>query len=117
MNRSPGWALLRTQLATTRTALVRVLVWSAAEALPSLLSGLLIAAATDRGFLACPPSASPGWPPSRPPSGSARTRPGPPSRTWRRWWSHCGTPWSAGWCAVPWAGPSRPATAPPRWPG
>ncbi|MBB4949774.1 ATP-binding cassette subfamily C protein [Kitasatospora gansuensis] len=61
MNRSPGWALLRTQLATTRTALVRVLVWSAAEALPSLLSGLLIAAATDRGFLAGRPAVGFAW--------------------------------------------------------
>ncbi|BFV59541.1 ABC transporter ATP-binding protein [Kitasatospora sp. CMC57] len=59
--RSPGSTLLRSQLATTRTALVRVLAWSAVEALPSLLSGLLIAAATDRGFLAGRPAVGFAW--------------------------------------------------------
>ncbi|WP_457029392.1 ATP-binding cassette domain-containing protein [Kitasatospora sp. P5_F3] len=61
MTRSPGWILLWDQLATTRPALVRVLVWSAVEALPSLLSGLLIAAATDRGFLAGRPAVGFAW--------------------------------------------------------
>ncbi|WP_405017145.1 ABC transporter ATP-binding protein/permease [Kitasatospora sp. NBC_00070] len=61
MNRSPGWTLLRGQLATTRPALVRVLIWSAVEALPSLLSGLLIAAAADRGFLAGRPAVGFAW--------------------------------------------------------
>ncbi|MFJ9517541.1 ATP-binding cassette domain-containing protein [Kitasatospora sp. NPDC101801] len=61
MNRSPGWTWLRSQLATTRPALVRVLIWSAVEALPSLLSGLLIAAAADRGFLAGRPAVGFAW--------------------------------------------------------
>ncbi|KQV05801.1 hypothetical protein ASE03_07965 [Kitasatospora sp. Root187] len=53
--------MLRDQLTTTRPALVRVLVWSAVEALPSLLSGLLIAAATDQGFLAGRPAVGFAW--------------------------------------------------------
>ncbi|MER5864322.1 ABC transporter ATP-binding protein [Kitasatospora sp. NPDC002040] len=61
MTRSPAHALLRDQLATTRLALVRVLIWSGVEALPSLLSGLLIAAATDRGFLAGRPAVGCAW--------------------------------------------------------
>ncbi|MFJ8041266.1 ATP-binding cassette domain-containing protein [Kitasatospora sp. NPDC096147] len=52
MTPRPGTALLRAHFATCRPALVRVLAWSAGEALPALLSGLLLAAAVDRGFLA-----------------------------------------------------------------
>ncbi|GAA0701304.1 ABC transporter ATP-binding protein [Kitasatospora atroaurantiaca] len=47
-----GRALLAGQLATTRPALVRVLAWSTVEALPALLSGILLSAAADQGFLA-----------------------------------------------------------------
>lgn len=61
MTRHPGQALLRSQLATTRPALIRVMIWSAVEALPSLLSGLLIAAAADRGFLAGRPGVGCAW--------------------------------------------------------
>lgn len=57
----PGWTLLREQLRTTREPLLRVLLWSGVEAVPPLLSGLLIAAATDRGFLAGRPLTGCGW--------------------------------------------------------
>ncbi|WP_441246345.1 ATP-binding cassette domain-containing protein [Kitasatospora sp. McL0602] len=55
-HRSPGQALLVAQLATTRPALVRTLAWSAVEALPAMLSGLLLSAAVDQGFLAGRPA-------------------------------------------------------------
>ncbi|MFI5527214.1 ABC transporter ATP-binding protein [Kitasatospora sp. NPDC051853] len=55
MTREPdsraGWALLRGELAARRPALVRVGLWSLLEGLPALLSGRLVAAALDEGFL------------------------------------------------------------------
>ncbi|MFI5528335.1 ATP-binding cassette domain-containing protein [Kitasatospora sp. NPDC051853] len=61
MTPRPGAALLRAHLATCRPAVVRVLAWSAGEALPALLSGLLLAAAVDRGFLAGRPGVGCAW--------------------------------------------------------
>ncbi len=56
-----GLALLRDQLATTRLPLIRVLSWSGVEALPALLSGLLLSAAVDQGFLAHRPDVGCLW--------------------------------------------------------
>ncbi|MFJ9947724.1 ATP-binding cassette domain-containing protein [Kitasatospora sp. NPDC091207] len=58
---SPGWVLLGRRLATTRGALWRLLAWSAVEALPALLSGLLVSAAVDQGFLAGRPAVGLAW--------------------------------------------------------
>ncbi|MGW3730949.1 ABC transporter ATP-binding protein [Streptomyces sp. NPDC000851] len=52
MNGHDGWGLLGRALARRRRSLLRMLGWSAVEALPALTSGLLVAAAADRGFLA-----------------------------------------------------------------
>lgn len=46
-----GYALLLAELRVRRGALVRIVLWSVVESLPSLLSGLVVAAALDR-FLA-----------------------------------------------------------------
>jgi len=46
-----GYALLLGELRARRRALVRIVLWSVVESLPSLLSGLVVAAALDR-FLA-----------------------------------------------------------------
>ncbi|MER8182747.1 ABC transporter ATP-binding protein [Kitasatospora sp. NPDC094015] len=56
-----GRALLLAELDRNRPALLRVLGWSVVEALPALLSGLLIAAAADRGFLAGRPLVGCAW--------------------------------------------------------
>ncbi len=61
MNRRAGWTLLARELQPERRALGRVAAWSLLEALPALLSGLLVAAALDRGFLAGRPLAGLGW--------------------------------------------------------
>lgn len=47
-----GWALLRPALAGQRRSLLVLASWSVLEAAPVLLSGQLVAAALDRGFLA-----------------------------------------------------------------
>ncbi|RKE18872.1 ABC transporter ATP-binding protein [Streptomyces sp. TLI_171] len=58
----PGVAGLReTAAAVPRRALWRLAGWSAVEALPALCSGLLVAAAADRGFLAGRPGVGFGW--------------------------------------------------------
>ncbi|RKE17444.1 ATP-binding cassette domain-containing protein [Streptomyces sp. TLI_171] len=59
--RAAGWRLLGRELASRPRPLVRVALWSAVEAGPPLLSGVLIAAALDRGFLAHRPWAGLGW--------------------------------------------------------
>jgi ABC-type multidrug transport system fused ATPase/permease subunit len=59
--RAGGWRLLAAQLAGRRRALWRVAGWSLVEALPALLSGMLVAAALDRGFLDARPLAGLGW--------------------------------------------------------
>jgi ABC-type multidrug transport system fused ATPase/permease subunit len=46
-----GWRLIGRNLAVHKGALVRALLWSAVGSLPALLSGLLIAAALNHGFL------------------------------------------------------------------
>ena len=46
-----GWRLVRRNLAEHKRALAWVLFWSALGSLPALLSGLLIAAALNHGFL------------------------------------------------------------------
>lgn len=53
--------LLFRQLAVTRGPLLRLLGWSGVEALPPLLSGLLVSAAVDQGFLAGRPGAGMAW--------------------------------------------------------
>jgi ABC-type multidrug transport system fused ATPase/permease subunit len=53
--------LLRRHLAPERAALLRAAPWSALEALPVFSSGLLIAAALDRGFLAGRPWTGLAW--------------------------------------------------------
>ncbi|MFJ3215028.1 hypothetical protein ACIPLC_03785 [Kitasatospora sp. NPDC086801] len=53
--------LLLRQLAVTRGPLLRLLGWSGVEALPPLLSGLLVSAAVDQGFLAGRPGAGVAW--------------------------------------------------------
>ncbi len=58
---SGGWGLLRRQLAPRRHALARVGAWSLVEALPALTSGMLVAAALDRGFLERRPLAGLAW--------------------------------------------------------
>jgi ATP-binding cassette subfamily C protein len=56
-----GWRLLRRELVSRRRRLVPVLGWSAVEALPSLLSGWLVAMAADQGFLAGRPEVGVAW--------------------------------------------------------
>jgi ABC-type multidrug transport system fused ATPase/permease subunit len=46
-----GWRMLGRELVKQRPALVAVAAWSVPEALPALLSGLLVAHALDEGFL------------------------------------------------------------------
>ncbi|MDH6115750.1 ABC-type multidrug transport system fused ATPase/permease subunit [Kitasatospora sp. GAS204A] len=53
--------LLRAQLRGSRTPLLRILGWAAVEAVPPLLSGLLLATAADHGFLVGRPLAGCGW--------------------------------------------------------
>ena len=47
-----GWRMLGRELAKQRRALMGVAAWSVPEALPALVSGLLVARAFDSGFLA-----------------------------------------------------------------
>ncbi|MFJ2187876.1 ATP-binding cassette domain-containing protein [Kitasatospora sp. NPDC087861] len=61
MSGSPGWGLLFRQLAVTRAPLLRLLAWSGVEALPPLLSGLLVSAAVDQGFLVGRPGVGVTW--------------------------------------------------------
>ncbi len=56
-----GWRLLITELARRRTALMCLAGWSVLESLPALLSGLLVAAALDRGFVVHRPLTGLGW--------------------------------------------------------
>ena len=56
-----GWRMLGREPAGQRGALVRVAAWSVPEALPALLSGLLVARAFERGFLLHRPWAGLGW--------------------------------------------------------
>jgi ABC-type multidrug transport system fused ATPase/permease subunit len=56
-----GWRMLGRELAVQRAALVRVAAWSVPEALPALLSGLLVARALDAGFLVRRPWTGLGW--------------------------------------------------------
>jgi ABC-type multidrug transport system fused ATPase/permease subunit len=59
--RRAGWRMLGRELARQRGALSAVAAWSVPEALPALLSGLLVARALDRGFLVHRPWAGLGW--------------------------------------------------------
>jgi ABC-type multidrug transport system fused ATPase/permease subunit len=52
MRLADGWRLLRRHLGPQRHALLRLAAWSALEAVPAFVSGLLVAHAIDRGFLA-----------------------------------------------------------------
>lgn len=61
MNLVAGTRLLRDQLRGRRTALAHLMGWSALEAVPAFLSGLLIATAVDHGFLAGRPLVGFGW--------------------------------------------------------
>lgn len=56
-----GARLLHHHLRPQRTALWGVAAWSALEAVPTFLSGLLVARAIDRGFLAHRPLVGFGW--------------------------------------------------------
>ena len=55
MSVATGGRLLRHHLRPQRKALWQVAGWSAVEAVPAFLSGLLVANAVDRGFLADQP--------------------------------------------------------------
>ncbi|MGH8888067.1 MAG: ABC transporter ATP-binding protein [Egibacteraceae bacterium] len=61
MRHRAGWKLLASHLAPQRRALARVVFWSLVESLPALTSGILIAAAIDRGFLDRRPLVGLGW--------------------------------------------------------
>lgn len=61
MRLAAGLALLRRQLRPHRRALRRLAAWSALEAVPAFGSGLMIAGALDRGFLAGRPLVGLGW--------------------------------------------------------
>ncbi|MGH3566654.1 MAG: ATP-binding cassette domain-containing protein [Pseudonocardia sp.] len=61
MTLTDGGRLLRLHLGPQRAALWRLAAWSAVEGLPAFLSGLLIAGAIDRGFLAGRPLVGFGW--------------------------------------------------------
>jgi ABC-type multidrug transport system fused ATPase/permease subunit len=56
-----GWRMLGRELARQRGALAKVAAWSVPEALPALLSGLVVARALDTGFLAHRPWTGLGW--------------------------------------------------------
>jgi ATP-binding cassette subfamily C protein len=56
-----GWRMLGRELGRQRVALARAAAWSVPEALPALLSGLLVARALDSGFLAHRPWTGLGW--------------------------------------------------------
>ncbi|MFB7666984.1 ATP-binding cassette domain-containing protein [Kitasatospora sp. NPDC056138] len=58
---APGWALLRSELATRKRPLAMMALWTLAEALPAALSGRLVAQALDDGFLAGRPALGVGW--------------------------------------------------------
>lgn len=61
MTLADGGRLLRLHLGPQRAALWRLAAWSVVEGLPAFLSGLLIAGAIDRGFLAGRPLVGFGW--------------------------------------------------------
>jgi len=61
MSVQDGWRLLCRHLTPQRAALFRLAAWSALEAVPTFLSGLLVAGALDRGFLAGRPLVGFGW--------------------------------------------------------
>ncbi len=61
MRLADGIALLRRHLRPQRRALWWLAAWSALEAVPVFLSGLLVAGAIDRGFLAGRPLLGFGW--------------------------------------------------------
>lgn len=61
MNLAAGARLLRSHLYPQRRALIHLAAWSAVEAVPTFLSGLLVASAIDRGFLAHRPLAGFGY--------------------------------------------------------
>jgi ATP-binding cassette, subfamily B, bacterial RamB/AmfA len=61
MSLAAGAGLLRRQLYPQRRALAHLMAWSALEAVPAFLSGLLVASAIDRGFLAGRPLAGFGY--------------------------------------------------------
>lgn len=61
MRFAAGGRLLRHHLRPQRRALRHLAAWSALEALPAFLSGLMIANALDRGFLAGRPLVGLGW--------------------------------------------------------
>lgn len=61
MNLAAGAQLLRRHLYPQRRALIHLAAWSALEAVPMFLSGLLVASAIDRGFLAHRPLAGFGY--------------------------------------------------------
>jgi ABC-type multidrug transport system fused ATPase/permease subunit len=56
-----GWRMLLRQLARRPALLARLAIWSTVESLPALLSGVLVAAAVDRGFLVHRPLVGFGW--------------------------------------------------------
>lgn len=56
-----GWRLLTVEVRARGRAAVRVAQWSLAEALPALLSGLLVGAGLDRGFLVGRPLIGAAW--------------------------------------------------------
>jgi len=56
-----GWRMLGREFARQRGALVRIAAWSIPEALPALLSGLMVARALDSGFLARRPWTGLAW--------------------------------------------------------
>ncbi len=61
MSLAASGQLLRHHLRSQRGALWGVAAWSALEAVPTFLSGLLVATAIDRGFLAQRPLVGFGW--------------------------------------------------------
>ncbi|MGH3931740.1 MAG: ABC transporter ATP-binding protein [Pseudonocardiaceae bacterium] len=61
MNLRAGARLLRRHLSPQRRALCHLAAWSAVEAVPAFLSGLLVAGALDRGFLAGRPLVGFSW--------------------------------------------------------
>ncbi|MFI6318929.1 ABC transporter ATP-binding protein [Nonomuraea sp. NPDC050556] len=56
-----GWRFLLVELGRRRRAMVFLGVWSVVESAPALLSGIAVAAALDRGFLAGRPGVGLGW--------------------------------------------------------
>ena len=61
MNLLAGTRLLGHHLSPQRRALYHLAAWSAVEAVPAFLSGLLVARALDRGFLAGQPLVGFSW--------------------------------------------------------